>query len=202
MREVRDSRDLWLIGDDGPAIRWMSYAELGSVRGITIASAKRLTIRRRWRRQAGNDGTTRVAVPLEETAPRTGKASTAKDDVAALISRLELALSALREQLECERSRADEATEATRQMAVQLAETNSQLNKLQAAAEMAALVRDSLERALRAEEVANAEAELMLAAERAAKDMAEADASTLRQAEEARRKLGPLDRLRTAWRGG
>ena len=201
MSEVRDSRDLRLFGEEGPAFRWMSYAELGSARGINIASAKRLTVRRKWRRQAGNDGTTRVAVPLDEATPWTGKAPAADDSVTLLVSSLEAALSALREQLEREHARADEATEAAKQTAAQLAETEAQVMELRAAAEMNRLVRGSLERALRAEEVINAEAQEALVVERAARAMAEADASAFREAELARRELSHLARLRKAWRG-
>lgn len=42
---------------------WLSFAELGQRRGISKASAERLVRRRRWRRQAANDGTVRVYVP-------------------------------------------------------------------------------------------------------------------------------------------
>lgn len=55
---------------DGLSIRWLSYEELGRLRGISTASATRLAFRRRWRRQKGNDGTARVAVPVSEIAPR------------------------------------------------------------------------------------------------------------------------------------
>jgi hypothetical protein len=51
-------------------VSWMSYAELGRARGISAASAKRLSNRRRWRKRAGNDGTTRVAVPTDEVVAR------------------------------------------------------------------------------------------------------------------------------------
>jgi hypothetical protein len=52
--------------DDGPPAddgRWLSYAELAEVRGITRKAAARLALRHRWRRQPGNDGATRVLVP-------------------------------------------------------------------------------------------------------------------------------------------
>jgi len=199
MPEARDGRDLHLVGDEG-SFRWMSYAELGSVRGINIASAKRLTVRRKWRRQAGNDGTTRVAVPIDEATPWNGKTPARDEDVTLLVSSLESALLALREQLDRECSRANEAVEAAKQMAARLAETESQMMDLRAAAEMNGLVRGSLERALRAEEATNAEAQVALMAERAARSMAEADASAFRQAEEARRKLGHFARLRQALR--
>lgn len=44
--------------------RRMTYAELASVRGISITSARRLVLRHRWSRQIGNDGIVRVIVPL------------------------------------------------------------------------------------------------------------------------------------------
>ncbi len=49
--------------------RWLSYEELGAALGIAAASAKRLALRRNWARKAGNDGRTRVAVPLDRLPP-------------------------------------------------------------------------------------------------------------------------------------
>lgn len=48
----------------GDGARRMTYAELAAVRGISPASAKRLTQRHRWGRQMGNDGVVRVTVPF------------------------------------------------------------------------------------------------------------------------------------------
>jgi hypothetical protein len=42
----------------------MTYAELASRLGVELDSAKRRVARAGWRRQAGNDGRVRVAVPL------------------------------------------------------------------------------------------------------------------------------------------
>ena len=56
----------------------LSYAELGAALGITPASAKRLAIRRAWAKRPGNDGKTRVAVPIERLQvepPVTGDAT-------------------------------------------------------------------------------------------------------------------------------
>src|SRR3954466_5677693 len=55
---------------DTDDITWMTYVDLGRARGISTASAKRLAIRRRWRRHQGNDGTARVAVPITEANQR------------------------------------------------------------------------------------------------------------------------------------
>ena len=201
MLEAHDSRALHIVADEGRDARWMSYTELGQARGINTASAKRLALRRKWRRQAGNDGTARVAVPLHEITPRTSKALAARDEVTRLVRGLEAALSTLREQLERERSRADQATEAAERSAARLAETEAQIAKLQAAGKMALLARVSLERALTAEEAAKAKVEATLAAEQAARAKAEVDAAALRQAEQVRRALGRLARLRAAWQG-
>jgi hypothetical protein len=59
--------------DDRGDIRWLTYAELGQARGISTASATRLAFRRKWRRQPGNDGIVRVAVPADEDQPRSDK---------------------------------------------------------------------------------------------------------------------------------
>lgn len=54
----------------GDGTRRMTYAELADVRGISVPSAERLVRRRRWARQAGNDGVVRVNVPLTEAQGR------------------------------------------------------------------------------------------------------------------------------------
>jgi hypothetical protein len=50
-------------------VRRLTYAELAAVRGISRASAERLARRKHWPRQVGNDGVTRVTVPLADAAP-------------------------------------------------------------------------------------------------------------------------------------
>jgi hypothetical protein len=50
--------------------RWLTYAELAEARGISKASATRMAFRRRWRRQVGNDGVARVAVPIGQDTPQ------------------------------------------------------------------------------------------------------------------------------------
>jgi hypothetical protein len=49
----------------GGGARRMTYAEIATVRGISVPSARRLVLRHRWLRQVGNDGIVRVTVPLE-----------------------------------------------------------------------------------------------------------------------------------------
>jgi chromosome segregation ATPase len=88
---------------------WMSYAELGRLRGISAASAKRLSNRRRWVKRSGNDGTTRVAVPAAEAVSRETASGDVSGDMSLAIKPLEAAVAALREQLEHANQRADEA---------------------------------------------------------------------------------------------
>src|SRR3954452_15636383 len=49
----------------------LTYAELAKVRGITLAAARRLALRHKWRKQLGNDGLTHVWVPIS-ALPRDG----------------------------------------------------------------------------------------------------------------------------------
>jgi hypothetical protein len=109
--------DITLAVGDGA--RRMTYAELADVRGISAASAERLVRRRRWPRQAGNDGVVRVLVPLTEarnhkehatsdvppdndtdvrTSSRTSPLTSAPD-IPLTVRTLESAVEALREQL-------------------------------------------------------------------------------------------------------
>jgi hypothetical protein len=41
----------------------LTYGEIAKARGISLASARRMTLRRRWPKAQGNDGLTRVDVP-------------------------------------------------------------------------------------------------------------------------------------------
>jgi hypothetical protein len=53
---------------------WLTYAELGERMGKSAEAARQRAIRKRWRRQVGNDGLARVLVPAdaELTPVRTG----------------------------------------------------------------------------------------------------------------------------------
>jgi hypothetical protein len=199
MPEGRSNPVADLFGDEGSDFRWMTYGELGEARGITVASARSLAYRRNWRRQPGNDRTMRVAVPLDDADRWAGNAAT--DDVARVVRDLESALATLREQFERERLRADQATEAAELAAARLATSEARLTELRAVAEMAALVRVSLERALTAEEAARAQTETALELVRLALAKAEAETAVLRQVEQHRSGRGRFDRIKSAWRG-
>ena len=78
--------DITLAVGDGA--RRMTYAELAAVRGISPASAKRLAQRHRWGRQVGNDGVTRVTVPLSALVNTVKEKSVTSDvsgDVAPIV---------------------------------------------------------------------------------------------------------------------
>jgi len=66
------------MADIRPAIRGddrrsMTYAEIAAARGISADSAVRLVRRKRWVKQAGNDGTVRVLVPVDEASPASSR---------------------------------------------------------------------------------------------------------------------------------
>jgi hypothetical protein len=86
-RTVRDSEARRQRGYDmtsdialavGDGTRRMTYAELAAARGISVAAARRLTLRHRWARHTGNDGFVRVSVPL--TALEKVRKAAAHDD--------------------------------------------------------------------------------------------------------------------------
>jgi hypothetical protein len=110
--------------------RWLSYDELGRIRGIGRASAVKLAQREKWQRRRGNDQTARVLVPLEWLKPARRQPATFREEfpegfpefsrivsaletaIAATKERTEadaIAISALREQLEQSSRRADRA---------------------------------------------------------------------------------------------
>jgi chromosome segregation ATPase len=93
---------------EAETVTWMSYAELGRARGTSAASAKRYANRQRWRKQPGNDGTVRVAVPPGGTVPRETVRGVVPGDGPDLSRLLDdankRAIAALREQQEHERA--------------------------------------------------------------------------------------------------
>jgi chromosome segregation ATPase len=185
-------------GDAASDITWMTYAELGQARGISAASAKRLAIRRHWRRQQGNDGTARVAVPVTEATRREDKAGDATSDDAGDVTRaitaLETAVTALRDQLEQANERADRAEqgrEGERARADALRDRVDDLSaKLTDAQAELAAAQDQAEAGRR-----------QLEATQIALGEAEADAAELRQTDTQRKGRGRWARLRVAWRG-
>ena len=190
------------VGDD---VRWLSYSELGQVRGISTASAIRLVFRRKWRRQDGNDGTVKVAVPVDEANPQREVADNDGDgvgrDIGQVVGLLETAAAMLRERGEeadvmvaALHATAEEALARAEAETVTEREARRQAEGARAAAEAAlSEIREDFERERR-------EAEARRVTEQAAREKAEAEAARLRQENQARRDLGLLARLRAALR--
>jgi hypothetical protein len=104
----------------------LSYSELAQARGVTVATARRMTLRHKWPKQLGNDGRTRVLVPASAvgtagtTGPDTATVEPVGDATAAAVlagtaelrdavAALRDALAALGAQLTREQERADRA---------------------------------------------------------------------------------------------
>jgi hypothetical protein len=202
MRDAgNDDRD-----DVGDHLRWLSYRELGQARGISTASAIRLAFRRKWRRQDGNDGTVKVAVPFDEADLQRNVADSDDDgvgrDIGKVVGLLETAAAMLRERGE----EADvmlaalhaNAEEALAQAEAETATEREARRQAEGARESAeaqlSKVREDFERVCR-------EAEARRMTEQAAREKAEAEAAQLRQEIQARRHLGLLARLHAALTG-
>src|SRR4051795_7588753 len=54
-----------MTGDDTTATVRLTYAELAEARGVSLGAARRMVHRHRWPKQVGNDGLSRIAVPVE-----------------------------------------------------------------------------------------------------------------------------------------
>lgn len=144
--------------------RAMTYSELGAALGITAASAKRLAVRNRWAKSVGNDGRSRVNVPVErleaardipddtsgdDTSASTGDITgSVTSDARALIAHLEAAAADLRARLD----RAEVELSDLRPLAAELAQAKAQVaaearRAADAAAAAAALVAAEARRA-------------------------------------------------------
>jgi len=90
----------------------LTYRELAEKLGIKLESARKTAQRKHWNRTAGNDGTVRVHVPVEEfRSPRdsTGDSPTDTSVVQIQLARLSAEIEGLRGVLASERQRADAA---------------------------------------------------------------------------------------------
>src|SRR3954452_18024538 len=126
--------------------RLLTYTELGEALGIAVDSAKRLARRRKWKKQPGNDGRARVAVPTERLVrrddstddreddpadiPWTVRADTPADDqggaledVRGVIRSLERHVERLERSLECALQRCEAATARAAALEVEAAAT-------------------------------------------------------------------------------
>jgi chromosome segregation ATPase len=198
---------------DTDDVRWMTYAELGHARGISTASATRLAFRRKWRRQGGNDGIARVAVPAAEAQQRSDRTHDIGDDdrgdITRVVSALETAVASLTKRAEAAESRADRAEQAisTERERADRAEARTDKAEQGRDAERtrADALRDQIE-ALRLKlaqvEAEGAASDVQAAELTAQLKQARTDAQELRQADAARKARGRWARLRQAWLKG
>jgi hypothetical protein len=187
---------------DTDDIRWLTYAELGQARGISTASATRLAFRRKWRRQVGNDGTARVAVPLAETQTRQDKAPDDRNDarnddrgdISHVVMVLEASVASLSDRASAAEKRADRAEIRAESAEARANQAEQALSEERKRADQLELAQDRLETKL---DEAEARADR---ADAAAQEAGQA-ADELRRANEARAGQGRWARLRQAWRG-
>lgn len=164
--------------------RWLTYDEISQIRGIGRESAVKLAQREKWPRRPGNDRTARVFVPPDWLKPARTRQQESSPEVfpewSRIVSVLEDAVTGLRERAEAADARADAA------------ERRAEIERERA---------DRLEQLRIAERTRADRAEAERTAEQEARAKVEAEAAILRQAEEGRRTLGRMARLRAAWRG-
>ena len=200
-----DERTEDVTDNDTETVRWMTFAELAKVRGITAASATQLAFRRKWRRQGGDDKTARVAVPIGEITPKTDTPRMvgvmSGGDIARAITALESALAELHDRAESTEKRADRAE--ARALTAEAEATASRERADKEVSVLRAQIEAERGRAARAE----AEVAVLRGQITAERDLAVAthnriavEIEALRQRDRERRELGTLKRLRAAWR--
>ena len=162
---------------------WLTYRDIGARIGLSVEAVRTRVRRAGWRTQPGNDGRTRVLVPVEvlvesvrpdedrvnHQVDRTGDLT----GLVALLTAAEARVSRLEKQLEAERDRVNEA--------------RSEVDRLRAeAAELTAQTDQAKQVSTEAEQAARIATDALNAA---------------RRAEEARKARGLVARLRAAWQG-
>lgn len=96
----------------------LTYKELAGRLGVKLESARKTVRRKGWRRVDGNDGTVRIAVPIEALpvpadSPTVDAGDSPSDSPAAVVALLEERIEGLKALADAERRRAD-AAEADR----------------------------------------------------------------------------------------
>jgi len=183
------------------AARWLSFADLATLRGISRASASKLVRRHGWRRQTDNQGRVLILVPAEaldrptdgpadrpppmtDGRPADSPSDRPMDTPISAVVVLEEVITGLREDLSEANKRADAAMALAGQTAAQLAEAGTRAD---ASLALATSLQRDLASALAAADQARVTAR---DAEERAVALAEADAE--------RKARG---RLRRAWDG-
>jgi len=200
---------------DDPDVRWLSYAQIATLRSISRASAERMVRKHRWRRTMNNHGITVAAVPLDYAEPDRaippeqsaepsadhGGAAAFDRALAAITAAHSAERSVLREQAEKAEARAaaaetradraeQQANEANKRADVAVALADRTLAQLAETEERADALNERLE-------TMQAETGEVRQHAREAEDALEA----MRGADEARKARGRWARLRAAWRG-
>ena len=127
---------------------WLTYAELAKVRGIDRASAAKLVLRRKWRRQKDNQGILRILVPAEWADPSQDKSADdtvdSPPDMSQTINALEQAVAAaferekqLRTERDVERARAEVAEREREEARIRAAAAEAEAKGLRLALEEA-----------------------------------------------------------------
>jgi hypothetical protein len=145
---------------------WLTYRDIGARLGLNVEAVRTRVRRAGWRTQPGNDGRTRVLVPVEvfvepvrpdedrvnDQADRTGDLT----GLVALLTASEARVSRLEKQLEAERDRVNEARSEAVRLRGEIADLTAQTDRARQAsteAEQAArIATDALNVARRAEE--------------------------------------------------
>jgi predicted nuclease with TOPRIM domain len=121
---------------DDVEIRWVSYTELAEARGIDRLSAIRIARDKKWRKQKGNDGTIRVAVPRNFLEAKQRRPSDTPSEIPKEITRKIIGLESRLELVtaDCERAQTEvrELTERTAELREERAAAVARAELLQA----------------------------------------------------------------------
>jgi predicted RNase H-like nuclease (RuvC/YqgF family) len=153
---------------------WLTYREIGARLGLNVEAVRTRVRRAGWRTQPGNDGRTRVLVPVEVLVePVSTDEAGANDQVnktrdltglVALLTAAEARVSWLERQVEAERDRVNEARSEVDRLRAEVTDLTAQTDRakqVSAEAEQAArIATDALNAARRAEEVRKARGRL------------------------------------------
>lgn len=139
-----------------PEGRWLSYDEIGRIRGIGRASAVKLVQRERWRRTKGNDGTARAFVPGNWLKPAGKRSREEIPELSQTINALGEAVAVLRKQLAAADGRVERAEQARDAAQTELATEKEARVKAEGRVEAEKSRADRAEAALREVEVARA----------------------------------------------
>ena len=195
-----------------PDVRWLSYAEIAEIRGISRASVERKVRRARWRRQIDNQGVTRVAVPLAYAEPAPDSQEDypggSPPDSQEGVTRLELMVTEANKRADVALALADrltgqlaDATERIEQAESRADAAHQRADRVEALRQQGEKLVASLEADLRAKDAEIAEQRLVADQARAQAQEVQDAAKARRLADEARKARGRLRRAWDGWRG-